>query len=67
MMGWNPSTKFTKAGRKNKERLMSKFRVHYTGQVNEIVEADGAILAEMEANERNFECWIAEEIEEKEE
>jgi hypothetical protein len=39
---------------------MAKFKVHYTGQWDEVVEADGSILAEMEAAERNSDCWIAE-------
>jgi hypothetical protein len=48
---------------------MPKFKVRYTGQWDEEIEAYGQGEAEQEAARRNEDCWIAEEIyeEEKEE
>ena len=46
---------------------MSRFNVHYIGQCDEVVEAENSILAEMEAAERNSDCWLAEEIDEEDE
>jgi len=45
---------------------MPKFKVRYTGQQNEEIEAEGQGEAEREAAYRNEECWIAEEIYEDE-
>ena len=41
---------------------MAKFRVRYTGQLEEEVEADGQSEAECDASYRNEYCWIAEEV-----
>ena len=41
---------------------MAKFKVRYTGQWDEVVEADNQFEAEREASYRNEDCWIAEEV-----